>query len=125
MNISWTIGAIRRLRDFADRETLVSAYNALAQLYFDYCCQVWDSLGDGLVRRLQRLRNRCARVILNCRNETGQSVIAMHVLGRISLAEQRAQNKAKVMLKILHGLAPARLSNIFTQARAINSNYNL
>ena len=74
---------------------------------------------------LQRLQNRCARVTMNCRKETGQSESAMRGLGWISLAERRAKNKAKVMCGILHGLTPARLSNIFTEAQAINSNDNL
>ena len=51
----------------------------------------------------------------------------MQALGWISLAlaEKRAKNKAKVMFKILHGLTSARLLTIFTEAHAINSNYNL
>ena len=49
----------------------------------------------------------------------------MQGLGWISLAERRAKNKAKVMFKILHGLTPARLSNIFTEAHTVNSNDNL
>ena len=49
----------------------------------------------------------------------------MQGLGWISLAERRAKNKAKVKFKILHGLTPARLSNIFTEAHTVNSNDNL
>ena len=37
---------------------------------------------------------------MNSRNETGQSEIAMQAQGWISLAEQTAKNKAKVMFKI-------------------------
>ena len=62
---------------------------------------------------------------MNCRKETGQSESAMRGLGWISLAERRANNEAKVMCRILHGLIPARLSNIFKEAQAINSNDNL
>ena len=51
--LSFAIGAIRRLKDFAVHETLVSVYNALAQPYFDCCCEVWDSLGVGHARRMQ------------------------------------------------------------------------
>ena len=61
-------------------------------------------------------------MIINCRNETGQPEIAMQALGWICLAivimvlpnkkMLRDKNKAKVMFKIRHGLAPARLSNI-------------
>ena len=49
----------------------------------------------------------------------------MQGLGWISLAERRAKNKAKVKFKILHGLTPARLSNIFTEAHTVKSNDNL
>ena len=51
--ISCAISAIRRLKDFTDRETFVSVYNALAQPHFDYCFEVWDSLGDGLERLVE------------------------------------------------------------------------
>ena len=45
------ISALKRLRDFASRDVLVSGYNALIMLHFDYCRKVWDSLGV-LVERL-------------------------------------------------------------------------
>lgn len=45
------------LKDFADRETLVSVSNALAQPHFDYFCEVWDPLiRDGLARGLKGFR---------------------------------------------------------------------
>ena len=34
------IGAMRRIRDFVDRETLSSIYNALIRPHFDYCSEV-------------------------------------------------------------------------------------
>ena len=37
------ISALKRLRDFASRDVLV--YNTLIIPHFDYCCEVWDSLG--------------------------------------------------------------------------------
>ena len=109
--ISSGISAIRKLRNFANRDTLVSVYNALIQPHFDYCCEVWDSLGSGLAQRLQKLQNRCARIIMHCKNEAGQSDIALHSLGWITLAERRARIKARLMFKILNNLAPKRLSN--------------
>ena len=56
------IGAMRRIRDFVDRETLSSIYNALIRPHFDYCIEVWDTLGVGLSSRLQNLQNRAASV---------------------------------------------------------------
>ncbi len=59
------IGSMRRIRDFVDRETLSTIYNALVRPHFDYCSEVWDILGVGLSSRLQKLQNRAARIIMN------------------------------------------------------------
>ena len=69
--ISSGIAVIRKLklREFIDISTLVLVYNALIQPYFDYCCEVWDTLGKGLRERLQKLQNRAARLIMNLNNE--------------------------------------------------------
>ena len=53
--ISSGIGAIRTLRAFTNANTLVLVYNVLIQPDFDYCCEVWDTLGKGLSERLQKL----------------------------------------------------------------------
>ena len=45
--ISSGIEAIRTLRAFIDANTLVLVYNSLIKPYFDYCCEVWDTLGKG------------------------------------------------------------------------------
>ena len=42
--VSSGIGAMRRIRDFVDRDTLISVYNALIRPHFDYCSEVWDTL---------------------------------------------------------------------------------
>ena len=62
--ITTGISAVKRLRDFASRNVLVSVYNALIMPHFHYCCEVWDSLGSVLAERLQKLHNRCAGVIM-------------------------------------------------------------
>ena len=48
----------------------------MIQPHFDYCSEVWDELGKGLGERLQKLQNRAARVIMNFKNEHGQSILA-------------------------------------------------
>ena len=114
--ISSGIGAIRKLKEFVNRNTLVSVYNSLIQPHFDYCCEVWDTLGQGLSDRIQKLQNRAARLIMNFKNEHGQSILACNSLGWISLQERRAQMKARLMYKTVNGLAPfARLFKIRMQ----------
>ena len=122
--VSSGIGALKKLKEFVDRDTLVLVYNALIQPHFDYCCEVWDELGKGLGERLQKLQNRAARVVMNFKNEHGQSILARTALGWTSLEERRALMKAKLMYKTVNQLAPQRLCNIFQSSNTVNS-YNL
>ena len=122
--VSSGIGALKKLKEFVDRDTLVLVYNALIQPHFDYCCEVLDELGKGLGERLQKLQNRAARVIMNFKNEHGQSILARTALGWTSLEERRALMKAKLMYKTVNQLAPQRLCNIFQSSNTVNS-YNL
>ena len=47
----------------------------MIQPHFDYCCEVWDEIGKGRSDRLQKLENRTARLIMNLKNEHGQSTV--------------------------------------------------
>jgi hypothetical protein len=118
------IGAIRKLKEFGDRYTLVLIYNALIQPHFDYCCEVWDALGKGRSERLHKLQNRAPRLIMNFKNEPGQSILACNALGWISLDERRAQMKDRIMYKTGNQLAPQRLCDNFHNSKSIND-YNL
>ena len=71
----------------------MSLYNAMAQPHFDNkFLRSWDSLALlGACRGFRIGEQR------NCRNESGQSEVALQALGWISLAEQGAKNKAKIM----------------------------
>ena len=40
--VSSGIGALKKLKEFVERDTLVLVYNALIQPHFCYCCEVWD-----------------------------------------------------------------------------------
>ncbi|EDO39855.1 predicted protein, partial [Nematostella vectensis] len=91
-------GAIRRVKDYVDRNTLISIYNALIKPHFGYCSEVWGTLGQGHVRRLQVIQNRAARVILNWRNDSPH-LEALAALGWDTLEEQWAKNKSKTMFK--------------------------
>jgi hypothetical protein len=116
------IGAIRRLKSYVSRESLISVYYALVQPYFDYCCLVWDPIGATLSNRIQTLQNRAARVILGYRNEHGQSEAALSELGWKTLKERRLIMKARLMYKITHSQAPVALTEIFENSQQI---YNL
>ena len=50
--------ALKRTRPFISCKTAVQVYTALIQPHFDYCCSVWDELGDTPATKLQKLQNR-------------------------------------------------------------------
>ena len=93
------IGAIRRLREYLDKDSLLSVYNALVQPYFNYCCEIWDVFGTTQSNRLQKLHNRAARIITRSSNEVNQKNV-LDKLGWQTLDEQRQKAKAKLMFKV-------------------------
>jgi hypothetical protein len=99
-----------------DRETLISIYNALVRPHFDYCSEVWDTLGIGLSTRLQKLQNRsrAARIIMCMKNDT-PGLEAISALGWETLESQRTKPKATQMYKVLNDLAPNALVNLFVR----------
>ena len=113
--------ALRRLKEFIDRKTLVSVYNAIVRPYFDYCCEVWDVFGETHSKRLQKLQNRAARV-MNMSNDVHHSVV-LQALGWKTLEAERKKAKAKMMYKLLSNLDPQSLTNLFTYKDEVTS-YN-
>ena len=61
--IASAIGALKRIRSCISMNTAIQVYQALIQPHFDYCCSVWDGLGETLSSKLQKLQNRAVRVI--------------------------------------------------------------
>ena len=115
---------MKKIKDFTNSDTLKSVYYGLVQPHFDYCCEVWNSINRGQSERLQKLHNRCARIIMNFKDEPGQSQMALDQLGWISLEERRKHIMARLMFKVVNNLAPSRISSIFQNSNHIHS-YNL
>ena len=100
--VSSGIRAMRRFRDFVDKDTLIFVYNALIRPHFDYCSEVWDTVENGLSNRLQKLQNRGARVVLGMSNDT-PGFEALDMLGWESLETRRGTEKAVYIYKVLNG----------------------
>ena len=112
------LGPLKKTRDFVDKETLLSVYNALINPHFDYCSEVWDTMGVGLSNRLQKLQNRAARVIMKFSNDI-PGPEAIKVLGWEKLETRRAKSKAKTMYKVLNKAAPSSLVKLFKHKKEI------
>ena len=74
-NIASAIGALERIKSYIPMSTAVQVYHALIQPHFDYCCSVWDGLGETLSTKLQKLQYRAVRVIMRTSYDTYADVL--------------------------------------------------
>ena len=121
--ITLGISVLRRLKDFVNTQILLSVYNAIICPYFHYCCEVWNVFSETQSKRLQKLQNRAARIIMNMSNDTDHSV-ALKALGWKTLKVERKKVKAKMMYKLLNNMGPQSLTNLFTY-KGETTSYNL
>ena len=111
--ISSAIGALKRIRPFISESTALQIYQALILPHFDYCCPVWDELSVTLSEKLQKLQNRAARVITRSSYDTSASIL-LNRLNWDNLSTRRKKLKAMLMFKIIKGLSPAYLQDLFS-----------
>ena len=115
------VGILKKVKPVLNRLNLIDIYRSLIEPYFTYCCIVWDSIGETQTKSLQKLQNRAARII------TGASYLirsndVLDQLGWLNLAEQ--YQKAIMMFKVINGLTPSYLSDMFTRTSSL-SDYGL
>ena len=115
------IGAIKRIRHLVPQATLQLIYQASIQPHFDHCNVVWGNCGITLRNKVQKLQNRAARVL----TYSSYDVDAGHLfklLGWKNLACQQQIQRATMVYRSLHGLAPNYLSAKFERREVA---YNL
>ena len=120
--VSAGLGVLKKVRDLVPRQTLARIYEALVLPYFDYCSEVWGSLGKCLSDRLQKLQNRAARVITFSGYEH-RSTDLFNDLGWETLEQRRAKQLAVCVYKSINYLFPAGLKSLFepiSQVHACN-----
>ncbi len=71
---------------------------------------MWDVLGETQSKRLQKLQNRAARIIMNMSNDIDYSS-ALHALSWEPLKLMRKKAKAKLMYKTLNKMGPESLAH--------------
>ena len=111
--ISSAIGAFKCIRPFISKSTALQIYQALILPHFDYCSPVWDELRVTLSDKLQKLLNRAARVITRWSYDTSASIL-LNRLNWDNLSTWRKKLKATLMFKIIKGLSPEYLQDLFS-----------
>lgn len=80
--------------------------------YFDYCSTVWGNCGIVLRNKLQKLQNRAARIITRSGYEI-RSTKMLTALNWCNLETRRNQQKGTLMYKIVNGMSPRYLNEMF------------
>ena len=111
--ISRSLGVLRKIKQILGKAYLVKVYKAIIEPYFNYCCLVWDNLDQYLADKLQKLQNRAARIITGAPYRSIHTCDMFNDLGWATLKDMRLQQKAIMMFKVVNGLAPSYLKNIF------------
>ena len=112
------IGAVKQVRHLVPQTTLKSIYQALIQPHFDYCNSVWGNCGSTLQDKLQKLQNRAARVLTFSNYDTNAGHL-FNILGWKNLKCQQQLQRATMVYRSLHGLAPNYLSSRFEKRETI------
>jgi len=118
--ISSGMFALRKLKPILTKELLVVIYKAIIEPHFDYCCLVWDSINDTLSDKLQKLQNRCARIITGAPYLTVSTEEVFSQLKWKTLNRKRAEQKAIMMFKVANGKVPPYLEKIFCTKKPSN-----
>ena len=63
--ISKGIGMLQYVKQYLPLKIVQKTYLSLIEPYFRYCCPVWGCVGTTIIQKLQKLRNRAARVATN------------------------------------------------------------
>ena len=93
-------------------------FKSIVQPYFDYCAQVWGSLGR-TSNKLQRVQNRSVRII----SHQGYNVRSDEILksfGFVNLQQQRILQLLILMYKIDKKLVTKYLIEMFTNINQIH-----
>ena len=109
--VSSAIGALKLIRHFISANTALQMYNALVLPHFDYCSHVWDCLSGQSSDKLQKLQNCAARVITKLPFDTSSNLL-LDTLKWEKLSLRRKKQKALIMYKTIHILAPESVSDI-------------
>ena len=112
--IASAIGALKTIRPFITTNTAIQVYQSLIQPHFDYCCSVWDGLGETLSCKIQKLQNRAVRIIT--RSIATIPVQAPYILNTLHLDRlflRRKKLKAGLIFKTLKGNIPSYLQDFF------------
>ena len=81
-------------------------YKTLVEPYLRYCNTTWAKCGQQLIRKLQILQTRAARVVMGIKYEEADHDLLLASLGQMNIKQLVYYDTASLMYKITQGAAP-------------------
>jgi hypothetical protein len=111
--ISGKVGLLRRLSKTLYSSQLLLIYKTLIQPHFDYVITIWGSSYSTYVARLQRLQNRCVRIISNNFNFNTSSLDILKNLKLMTIPARYRYFIGILMYKCFNNILPLTLAQRF------------
>ena len=117
------VGILKRTRSFLPKQSLLTLYQSLIELYFRYCNIVRGQCNETLLDRLQTLQNRAARVIANVSYEAADHNSLLCDYGWLNVRNLILLDLGVFMYKTQKGLAPDVFYDLHHSVTGVHS-YN-
>ena len=120
------VDLMRALKYKLGRSALEKIYFAFIRPLFEYGCVVWDNAPrhEYLFNEMERIQIQAARIITGTNNYAHKHLLYLET-GWEKLSKRREYHRLILLYKILNGLAPQHLCNIFLSYTNFNNGYNL
>ena len=125
LNISKAVGSfinLSRFKRFLNTKSKVLLCDSIILSRFNYCDAVYQNIDICLQKKVQKIQDMCCRFIFNVKKFDHCNYEEMRKkLGWLSMKQRRELHSLTMMYKILHGLAPNYLQDLFTYQKDIHN----
>ena len=111
-NVSYKLFTLRKIKKFLPLQTRKLYYNAYILPSINYCLTIWGNTSKLGMERIFKLQKRAARIILDASSDSTSKPL-FEKLGWLTIYELVDLHKYILLFKIVRGLAPNYLSELF------------
>ena len=113
---------INRLGKFLTTESKTNLCQSIVLSHFEYCNNVYLNMDKSLKNKIQKIQNWCIRFIFNVKRRQHCDYDAcLKKLNWLNMENRRIKQGLTLIYKILHGLAPDYLCDMFSLVSEIHN----
>ena len=125
LNISKAVGSfinLSRFKRFLNQKSKILLCESIVLSRFNYCDAVYMNIDNFVQRKIQRVQDMCCRFIFDTKKSDHCDYSEMRKnIGWLSMKQRRDLHCFTMMYKILHGLAPNYLQDMFTLQNEVHN----